>query len=99
LEHVARDVDPLGPPHNAGERADDEATAARDVEHGVAGAGAAGLDEETQRVLAGDRRGGGEGRGLTRELIDDQVAMARGAHRVALLCRRLTTRRVRRRWR
>jgi hypothetical protein len=80
VQHGRREVDAGGVADHPGERADDEAGATGDVEHGVLGAGAAELHQQTQRRLVLDHRRRRERHRLPRELIEDRLAIVRLGH-------------------
>src|SRR5215813_9537817 len=73
IEHGGRDVDTRHLTGDTREGAGEQARAARHVEHGVAGAGAAPVDDELERRLVLDGRRRGERDRLARELVEDQV--------------------------
>ena len=79
VEHGRRDVDAGRVADDPREGGDDEAGAARDVEHRVVRSGPAALDDQLERRLAADARRRREGRRLARELIEDLVPVLRGS--------------------
>src|SRR6516164_2335437 len=66
--------------HMGGEAADDDSSAAGDVEHGVARARRSRGDDHVKRAGVGDRIGYAERRRLTGELIADQTAVSLVRH-------------------
>ena len=79
-EHRLGGVEADGAAHAAREGAHDGARPARDVEGDVVGAGARGVDEEIERGLVVQGRGGRELRGLAGELIGDGGLVRGGGH-------------------
>jgi len=80
LDHRRGHVDPGRLLNMWGKGADDEARAARHVEKSVDGGGPCRLDDHSQRVVVGDRRGSAEDRRLPRELVEDQLPVVRVRH-------------------
>src|SRR5688500_7331968 len=75
LAHRGGEIDASRMAADFRERRDHQPRPARDIEHRIIRLRPGKLDEEPQRLLVAHRRRVGEGRRLTRELIEDDIGV------------------------